>query len=317
MPRISHLALAACLVAAGHAFTVQPSISLHSHVTSLHPTQQRPAFLSHRTSRTGKLESTASSDSETTSTLKKLPQSAIELTLTIPPAQTTTVYQKVLSAVSSKVSIPGFRKGAKIPPAVIENAWNPNGGKKDIKRMAINELASQLIEKTLKSYELEPIGQPVVLPSVDELSSNFQAGQEFTMTVKCDVWPDIDWKTAADQEKPYLGLKGKYKRKPFNQERFDAALRDLTERYAKLEPFEDPSVPLGNGDACVVNMAGYLAVNGQKGEALPEGVASGDNVEVVLGKGRYMEGLVEGLVGGKVGETREVKVRFPDVSLCL
>ena len=134
------------------------------------------------------------------------------------------------------------------------------------------------------------------------------------MVVKCDVWPDIDWKSEG-QEKPYFGLKGKYKRKPFNQERFDSALRDLTERYARLEPFEDDSAPLQNGDACVVNMAGYLAVNGEKGEALPEGVASGDNVEVVLGEGRYMEGLVEGLVGGKVGETKEVKVRFPDVSI--
>jgi FKBP-type peptidyl-prolyl cis-trans isomerase (trigger factor) len=62
-------------------------------------------------------------------------------------------------------------------------------------------------------------------------------------------------------------------------------------------------------------MVGYLAnSDGGKGEALPEGVASGDNVEVILGKGRYMEGLVEGLVGGRVGETKVVKVRFPDVS---
>lgn len=184
--------------------------------------------------------------------------------------------------------------------------------------MAINELATDLIESTLKSYDLEPIGQPVVIPSVDELADQFKSGEEFTMVVKCDVWPDIDWKTPeGSDDKPYLGLKGKYKRKPFNQERFDAALRDLTERYAKLEPFEDDSAPLADGDACVVNMAGYLAVNGEKGEALPEGVASGDNVEVVLGQGRYMEGLVEGLVGGKVGETKEVKVRFPDVSLSL
>ena len=183
--------------------------------------------------------------------------------------------------------------------------------------MAINELASSLIEKTLKSYELEPIGQPVVVPGVEELSSSFKAGEALEMVVKCDVWPDIDWKTNTDnaEDKPYFGLKGKYKRKPFNQERFDTALRDLTERYAKLEPFTDNSLPLQKGDACVVNMAGFLATpDGVKGEALPEGVASGDNVEVVLGEGRYMEGLVEGLVGGKVGEVKEVKVRFPDVS---
>jgi trigger factor len=276
--------------------------------------------LSHRTPpATWVLHSTKSPDqsySGTTSALKKLPASAIELTLTIPPSATTAVYDKVLSTVSKKVSIPGFRKGAKIPPAVIENAWNPNGGKKNLKAMAVQQLATELIAKTLKDdYDLEPIGQPSIVPDVQSLADTFKAGEQLQMVVKCDVWPDIEWKKTAEADKPYLGLKGRYTRKPFNQVRFDAALRDLMERYARLEPFEDASAPLAMGDACVVNMVGYLAVNGEKGEALPEGVASGDNVEVVLGKGRYMEGLVEGLVDGKVGDTKEVKVRFPDVSL--
>ncbi len=97
--------------------------------------------------------------------------------------------------------------------------------------------------------------------------------------------------------------------------RFDAAIRDLTERYARLEPYEDESHALATGDACMVNMVGYMATaDGGKGEPLPE-AASGDNVEVILGSGRYMTGLVEGLEGGKVGETKTVNVRFPDVSL--
>ena len=53
--------------------------------------------------------------------------------------------------------------------------------------------------------------------------------------------------------------------------------------------------------------------DGEKGEKLPD-AASGDDVEVILGPGRYMEGLVEGLEGGKVGETKTVNVRFPAVS---
>jgi len=94
----------------------------------------------------------------------------------------------------------------------------------------------------------------------------------------------------------------------------------LKERYATLEPIDEPDHELQMGDACTVNMDGYMAdENGNKGEPLPN-AASGDSVEVVLGEGRYMEGLVEGLVGAKVGETRTVSVSFPDVSamgLCL
>jgi trigger factor len=143
------------------------------------------------------------------------------------------------------------------------------------------------------------------------LADGFVPGEELEVTVRCDVWPEIQWKAVEGKEKPYLGLTGKYKRKPFNQERFDQALRDLKERYVKLEAYEDGSHSLAMGDACTVNMVGYMATaDGEKGEPLPD-AASGDNVEVVLGSGLYMEGLVEGLEGGTVGETKTVKVRFP------
>ena len=51
--------------------------------------------------------------------------------------------------------------------------------------------------------------------------------------------------------------------------------------------------------------------DGSKGESLPN-AASGDDVEVILGEGRYMEGLVEGLLGATVGETVQVTVTFPE-----
>ncbi len=297
MVRISQLALAACLaLSALHtdAFTAVPSQTYVS-------TRSQPLFLS--------------STDAAASSLKRLPESAVELTLHVPAAATAAAYDKVLTEVSKKVSIPGFRKGAKIPPQVIENAWNKNGGKKGLRTMAINELIGELIETALKEeHKLEPIGQPSLVTSAEQLAETFTPGEELDLTVKCDVWPEIEFKKVEGQDKPYSGLKGSYKRKPFNQQRFDAALRDLLERYATLEQYDDDSHSLTTGDACKVNMVGYMATaDGEKGEPLPN-AASGDDVEVILGEGRYMDGLVEGLEGGKVGETKTVKVRFPDVS---
>lgn len=292
------MALAACLaLAAVHtdAFTASgPAVV---------PRRSSPLFMS----------STAEGSS---TSLKRLPESAVELTLRIPSKATSAAYDKTLSEVSKKVSIPGFRKGAKIPPQVIENAWSKQGGKRALRTMAINELCGELIAPALKDeYDLEPIGQPSLVTPADQLAEGFVPGEELEVVVRCDVWPEIRWREVEGKEKPYLGLTGKYKRKPFNQERFDAALRDLTERYAKLEPFEDESKALEMGDACKVNMVGYMATaDGEKGEPLPD-AASGDNVEVILGSGRYMDGLVEGLEGGKVGETKTVNVRFPAVSM--
>lgn len=294
------MALAACLALASFhadAFTV----THHAPTTSTWRRNSPPLFLS----------STAESSS---SSIKRLPESAVELTLRIPAEATSAAYDKTLSEVAKSVQIPGFRKGAKIPPQVIENAWSKNGGKKALKTTAINELCGELIGSALKDeYDLEPIGQPSLVTAAEELAADFTPGEELEVTIRCDVWPEISWKEKEDSEsKPYVGLKGTYKRKPFNQERFDAALRDLTERYAKLEPIADESQSLVMGDACKVNMVGYMAgADGEKGEPLPD-AASGDDVEVILGSGRYMEGLVEGLEGGKVGETKTVNVRFPD-----
>ena len=50
--------------------------------------------------------------------------------------------------------------------------------------------------------------------------------------------------------------------------------------------------------------------DGSKGKALPS-VASGDTVEITLEDGKYMPGLIDGIVGTKGGETRNINVQFP------
>ena len=322
MPRTSQLALAACLALASRqadAFTItvaHEALTTPTRGNALSPVSTRccptPALVRRRSPLF--LSSVADPESKS-STLKELPESAVELTLRIPATATAAAYDKTLSEVAKKVSIPGFRKGAKIPPQVIEQAWSKQGGRQALRTMAINELCGELIETALKKeHGLEPLGQPTLVMPAEELAEGFVPGQELEVAVKCDVWPEIRWKQVEGKEKPYLGLTGTYKRKPFNQERFDMALNDLKERYVKLEPHADQTQSLAMGDACKVNMVGYMATaEGGKGEPLPD-AASGDGVEVVLGPGLYMEGLVEGLEGGKVGDTKTVNVRFPDVS---
>lgn len=253
---------------------------------------------------------------EISSKLNRLPDSAVELTLNVPGGATQAAYDKACMELSKDLVIPGFRKGARIPPQVLEQAMaSKQGGKNVLRVQAITTLLGELIGPALKDeHGLEPIGQPTLVVSADELAATFKPGQDLELLVKCDVWPEIQWVASDDgKHKPYFGLTGSYTRKPFNQEKMDKALNDLRERYATLEPAAEGSI-LGEGDACRVNMVGFMAnADGTKGEPLPN-AASGDNVEVIIGPGRYMEGLVEGLIGAKVGDTRVVTVTFPNVS---
>jgi trigger factor len=244
--------------------------------------------------------------------VRRLPDSAVEIDIPVPGSATKAAYDKVCTELSKTITIKGFRKGSRIPPQVLEASMAAKGGKNALKVQAINELLTQLVERTLKEQSLDPIGQATLKIPAEELANAYKPGEDLMLPVRCDVWPDIQWKKT-DQEKPYIGLKGKYSRKPFDQEKLDVALRDLKERYVTLETVTDTSYALQMGDSCFVNMNGFMATpEGEKGEPLPN-AASGDRVEVVLGPGRYMEGLVEGLDGATVGETRIVSVTFPVV----
>jgi trigger factor len=255
----------------------------------------------------------ASDSAESKPTLKRLEDSAVEISIHVPAKATQAAYDKVCNELSKNIELPGFRKGSRLPPAVLEQTMLAKGGKNAIKVQAINELMKQLVEPALKEQELDAIGKPALQVPAEELALQFTPGQELTLAVKCDVWPEIQWNTVEGQEKPYTGLEGKYTRKPFNQVKLNQALSDLKERYATLQPITDSDHALKTGDACVVTMKGFFGdADGNKGEPLPN-AASGDSVEVILGPGRYMEGLVEGLEGAKVGQTVTVKVNFPDV----
>jgi trigger factor len=254
---------------------------------------------------------------ETEASIEHLPQSAVQLTVTAPGTATKAAYDKACVELSQNIELPGFRKGAKIPPQVLEQVIRQRnegkGGKHPLRAQAITSLINQLVEPTLKKLDLDPIGQPTMVVPLEEMVESFQPGEDLTIKVRCDVWPELKWKESPNGTAVYKGLKGSYTRKPFNRVKLDKTLSDLKERYASLEKIVDPTHTLQMGDACVVNMEGFMAnPDGTKGEPLPN-AASGDRVEVVLGQGRYMEGLVEGLVGAKVAETVQVYVSFPEV----
>jgi trigger factor len=288
---------AALLLCSVHAFHIAPVVSTARQV------QQR-LFLA----------SVETEDASTSSPkVTRLENSAVMIDIPVPGTATKAAYDKVCMELSKTIQIPGFRKGSRIPPQVLEQSMAAKGGRNAIKVQAINELTNQLVELALKEQALDPIGQPTLKVPAEELAKTFVPGESLTLSVQCDVWPEIQWNHVDGKEKPYVGLTGKYQRKPFNQAKLDLALRDLKERYATLETIDDANYKLQLGDACTVNMNGYMATDaGEKGEPLPN-AASGDRVEVILGPGRYMEGLVEGLIGTKKGDTVTVRVSFPEV----
>lgn len=330
MFRTSNLALALCLGTAAmqicpmtDAFSISPLRS-NGQIQRYH-TNSPPPFGALLTTSTECCLSQKGSSSAlfmaAKSILVRKPESSVELTITAPGSATKAAYNEACAEAAKSISIPGFRKGATMPPAVVENAVSLKGGATALRTQAIQQLINLLLEPALKDeHNLEPIGQPSLVTPAEELAASFEPGEPIDLVLRCDVWPDIEWEKTeggdGDAAKTYVGLKGTYERKPFNQARFDKSLSDLCERYATKSAAEEGRA-LAMEDVCIVNMVGYLAASDDeddltKGEPLPNS-ASGDEVEIIMGTGRYMEGLVEGLVGAKKDEKKTVAVSFPTV----
>ena len=76
--------------------------------------------------------------------------SSVEVTIGATPEQTKDAYDRVIIDASKNLSIPGFRKGSKIPANVIESVMEKSGGRAFLKKQALKQLLSTVVEPALR-----------------------------------------------------------------------------------------------------------------------------------------------------------------------
>lgn len=194
--------------------------------------------------------------------------------------------------------VPGFRPGAKLPPNYLYQMF----GEDSVKRLCGSLLAEDIQD------ECEFTGQAFVGRGriVDFREKEFVAGQPHLIDVECDLWPKMTY-GAPDG---YKGLKCTVKRTDFDTDKYEQVKMSIRERY-KIQTATPMGYAAQSGDVIKANMKGYeVKDNGEKGEALPA-VAAGDAVEIPLEKGKFMDGLIEGLAGAVAGDLKSITVTFP------
>lgn len=123
-----------------------------------------------------------------TSTLKQLPKSTIELEITIPWATVQESYKKIFEHVVKDTELPGFRKG-KAPREMVEKAVD----KTKVYQEVIKDVIPTAFSEAVKEHKLSPLTSPKI--------EVLEAKEE------------VDWKVKAIVAlKPRITL-GKYKEK--------------------------------------------------------------------------------------------------------
>lgn len=195
--------------------------------------------------------------------------------------------------------VPGFRPGAKLPVSYLYQMF----GETNVKGLCASLLGEDIQTEADKTG-LALVGRGRI---VDFNVDNFIAGQSHAIDIEVDLWPKIGY---GSNDSGYKCLEVTVSRPPIDEDKFEKVKLSIRERYKILT-----DMPIGYtacmGDLVTVNMRGYeLNTDGSKGVPLPN-LASGDNVEIHLEQGKFMEGMAEGLFGSVAGETKNIEVTFP------
>jgi trigger factor len=229
-------------------------------------------------------------------TQEQLPQSQIGLEIEIPAETTKKAYEKVVQNLSRTANIPGFRKG-KVPRQILLQRL----GSQRIKEAAIEDLVQDSLKQAIEQEAIEALGNYKLISTYEELISQFQPGEPLKFSASVDVPPEI-------RLGEYSGLSVKAEETQPDPDAVDKFLEERRTEQATLIPVE--SRPAQMGDVAVVDYTGRFTGEGEESEEIPGAQATDFQVE--LGAGRFLEDIVQGIVGMNPGETKEVSVKFPE-----
>jgi trigger factor len=218
-------------------------------------------------------------------TITELPDSRVRLDAEVPSEEIESSLQRTAAAMGRELRIPGFRKGKVPGPMVIQRV-----GREAVLEQAVRESLPEWYEQAILQADVQTVGDPQL--DVQGLPT---AGEAFSFSIEVSVTPKA--KLGA-----YRELEVGRREPDVPEELIDQELERLRDGFARVESVDRP---IGEGDYAVVDFKGTV-----DGEAFQGGEARDYMLEI--GGGRLIEGFEEQLVGARAGETRTVKVNFPD-----
>ncbi len=234
-------------------------------------------------------------------TQEKLPESQVGLEIEVPADLSKQVYEQTITKLAREVSLPGFRKG-KVPRHILVQRI---GGVR-VKATALEDLVQKGMDKAIEQEEIDAIGNFQLTSSFDELIDAYEPGKPVTFSASVDVPP-------TPTLNKYKGLEVQAEEIKPEENKTDTVLADYRKQLATLVPVEDRAAK--DDDVAVIDFVGHLdladdAPEGAEPEEIPGG--KGEDFQVELSEGRFIPGFIEGIIGMKIDENKQINAKFPD-----
>ena len=216
-------------------------------------------------------------------TVKKLSDTKVCLTITLGADELNAAEQVALTKMARDLKVPGFRKG-KVPVSVAAKHVNPMA----LQEQVLDNALSKAVAEAFMNEKLQALERPSV-----EVKK-FVPNQEVEFTAEATVVPPVK-----------LGDYKKLKAKP-QAVKVDA--KDVDEIIERMQQnFVDKAEvkrAAQEGDEAIIDFVGK-----KDGVAFDGGSAK--DFALKLGGGQFIPGFEEGVVGHKAGETFDLDLEFP------
>ena len=192
-----------------------------------------------------------------------------------------TVYQKN----ARYFNIPGFRKG-KAPYNIVEKHYGPEIFYED----AFNEVVPEVYEEAIKANNLEVVSSPKI--DVTQM----EKGKELVFTAVVQIKPEVKLGKYKGIEIPKIEYN-------VSDEDIEKEIEAIADKNSRLVTVEDRAVE--DKDVAVIDFEGFV-----DGVAFDGGKA--ENHELEIGSHSFIDGFEDQVIGMKVGEEKEINVKFPE-----
>jgi len=216
--------------------------------------------------------------------MEKIENNVVKLEVTVEVEKFNQAMKKAYTKNAKQFNIPGFRKG-KAPMNIIKKHYGEGVFYED----AINFCCDDTYPEVLKEHNIKPVDYPQIdIVQIGE-------GKDFIYTATVVVVPEV-------QLGEYKGLEVTKPVYEVKDEEVENELKSMQQKNARVETKEEGTV--AKGDIAVIDFKGFVDDKAFEG-------GEGTNYELEIGSGSFIDNFEDQLIGLNKGDSKEVKVTFP------
>jgi trigger factor len=218
------------------------------------------------------------------SKLESIDKNKVKLTIEVTPEKFEEAVQKSYLKKRKDITIDGFRPG-KAPRKVLETQFGDGVFFED----AIDFAFPDAYRAAIDEHVLFPVSNPDL--GIEKI------GKEEGLVFTAEFWVKPEVKLGA-----YKGIKAKKVVAKVSAKEVDAEIEKTAEQSIRWIEVQREAI---DGDRVTIDFSGSI-----DGEKFDGGTAEGYTLD--LGSNSFIEGFEPQLVGMKIGEDKDVKVKFPE-----